>query len=111
MLSPLIALLFMTGALVMFIFFRFPPELARKSQVSVFNWMIIGVCTMLCMVWSLSVRQQLIGTSEQDWIRQWASLGVLAIINVFFSVGFVLRNFWIFKGPKTNWKQGGGLFD
>ena len=110
MLSPLIALLFMSGALVIFVYFRFQPEMARKSQVSVFNWMIIGVCAMLCVVWTLSIRAQLLGTNEQDWTKQWTVLGVLAIMNVFFGIGFILRNFWIFKGPKTNWKQG-GIFD
>lgn len=107
--GPLIALLLVSGLLVVWVFFRFQPELARKEQVSVFNWMIIGVCFMLCAVWAIGVRAQLMGSVDEHWIKSLVPAGALAIINFFFGVGFVLRNFWIFKQKKGPWQS--GLFD
>lgn len=107
--GPLIFLLFLTGGCCLWLFFSFPPQFARKSQVKVFNWMIIGVCFMVCAAWSLNVRSQLIGTVDAEYIRPFAAAGSLGFINGFFGIGFLLRNFWIFKPKKGPWKT--GMFD
>lgn len=107
--APLIALLMLTAGMSVFVFFRFSPENAKKEQVSVFNWMIIGVALMLCVVFILYVRTQLLGTVDDRWVKPVSGAGSLTIITLFFGIGFILRNFWIFKPPKDPWKT--GFFD
>jgi hypothetical protein len=110
-LAPLIALLIVSGFMVVFVFFRFQPEVttAGKSSLSIFNWTVTGVCAMLCAAWALGVRAQLLYTVDEHWIPQVQAAGALAIINFFYFMGFVLRNFWIFRPPKGPWRN--GIFD
>lgn len=108
-LAPLIALLLLSGFMLVFVFFRFQPETLNKGSLSIFNWTITGVCAMVCAAWALGVRAQLAGSIDEHWIPQVQAAGALAIVNVFYFLGFVLRNFWIFKPPKGPWRS--GIFD
>lgn len=95
--ASFVALLFVVGLAVLFLFFRFQPTYADKKQLAVYNWMVLGVCAFLCLVWVLNVRSSLIGTEDEHWIGPFSMAGSFAIISVFMAICFLLRNFWIFR--------------
>lgn len=104
--ASLVALLFVVGAVVLALYFRFPPQHTNKKQIAVFNWMVLGVCAFLCAMWALNVRTSLIDTEDEHWIGPFSMAGALGIEIVFLTISFVLRNFWIFRVRRPN----GGYF-
>lgn len=99
MLGPLIAFLALIGLTVLWCFFNFPPKYANEKQLSAFNWMVIGVCAMICLAWVAQVGAILQGSVDEEWIKPLAIAGALGIEVVFLGIALLVRNFWIFKPP------------
>lgn len=106
--GAVVALLAILGLIVGWAFFAFQPQYANKQQLSVFNWTVIGACTMLCLAWLFNVGQALDTEVYDKYRAVFAIGGALGIEIVFLTACFLMRNFWIFKPPR---RPGSGFFD
>lgn len=107
MIGPLVALLAIFGVAVLWIFFNFQPQYANKRQLSVFNWTVVAMCVMFCIGFVLYLYSGLGERNRESFFLPFSIGGALAIEICFLTVGFLLRNFWIFKPPS---RPRGGLF-
>lgn len=97
--ESLVAFLFILGIMVLWIYFNFPPKNAEKNSLFVFNLMVVFICLLLCVAWVWNVVSSLSGTVDDKHVKPIAVAGALGIEVIFLGIGFILRNFWIFKRP------------
>ncbi len=98
--EPIIAVLAIFAALVLYAFFNFQPSYGDRKAVGVFNKTVLAVCAMLCLAWFFGVRLEWKDTPEDEWWLSIAIAGALAIEIVLLGLCLVLRNFWIFRLPR-----------
>jgi Kef-type K+ transport system membrane component KefB len=107
MIGAFIFLLAIIGLGVFWAFFSFVPEYVNKKQLKAFNWTVVGMCAMFCTGLSLYIWSGLSPEGRDDFFWSLAIGASLAAEIVFFTLGLLLRNFWIFAPPR----RGRSIFD
>lgn len=106
--GPLVALLGIIGLCVLVVYLQFQPRYyPEKDKISVFNWMVLAVCALVCLTWIFMVKSNLEGGPSDKYWKPFAIGGALSFEIVFLGLCFVLRNFYVFKPPS---RPGSGLF-
>ncbi|MGM0423198.1 MAG: hypothetical protein ACQEQL_08910 [Pseudomonadota bacterium] len=85
------------AAVMVWAFFTFSPEYHDKKALKVFNWSILGVIGMICLAFSLKSYALLSGSSREEFLPILLFLLNMMIIAVGLMIGFLLRNFFIFR--------------
>lgn len=105
------AIIFMLGILalaVWWIFFSFQPKFVNEKQLKAFNWTIVAIWLMFSVAMVIYIYTDLSPMSREKYFWGIAIGGTLAAQIVFFTIGLLLRNFWIFQPPR---RPGRGIFD
>ena len=102
MVGALIFLLGMLGAFVMWAFFSFQPRYVNENQLKVFNWTIVGMCGMVCLGAAIYIFTDISPEGRAKYFLPLTLGACLGIEIVFFTVGLLLRNFWIFGSKRPN---------
>lgn len=102
MVGALIFLLGILGVFVLWAFFTFQPKFVNERQLSVFNWTVVGMCVMFCIGLTAYIYSDLSPAGRAEFFVPLAVSACLGIEVVFFTVGLVLRNFWIFSARRPN---------
>jgi hypothetical protein len=106
--GPLVALLAIIGACVLFAYLSFQPQYyPEKGKISIFNWMVLAVCALVCLTWVLMVKSYLAGGPSDKYWKPFAIGGALGFEIIFLGACFILRNFYVFKPPR---RPGSGFF-
>ncbi len=92
-----LALLMLLGALVLWLFFMFPPAYANKKQVSAFNWSCVAFCVIVCGAYAMNMEMVFSAPGIEKYKTFVMLGGALGIETAFLFIMFLLRNFWIFK--------------
>lgn len=96
--GSLIALLAMMSFLGTWLFLRFPPATTNVRALRIVNQMVLGLAAVLAFGWILRTYTTYDTTgSESILVAQWAAFGALGLVALVISVGFLVRNFLIFK--------------
>ena len=99
--GALIGLLAMIGAVVLWCFFAFVPKWVNERALMVFNWSVVGTCVMICASWVMYMSVLLDQETLEKFRWPLAVCGALLIEIGFLGLMLLLRNFWIFKPPRT----------
>lgn len=102
MVGALIFLLGMLGAFVLWAFFSFQPRYVNERQLKVFNWTIVGMCCMVCVGAAIYIFTEVSPQGRAEYFFPLVLAASLGIEIVFFTVGLLLRNFWIFSSKRPN---------
>lgn len=108
MLGTLIFLLFIIGVGVLWAFFSFQPKYVNQQQLKAFNWTVVGMCAMFCVGVVAYIYSDLSPDGRTNFFLPLALCAAIATEIVFFTLGLILRNFWIFTPPR---RRGHSLFD
>lgn len=98
--GAVILLLLIIGGAVLFAYLKFPPPYANKKLVGTFDLMVLGVCAVLCLACFFSIREHMMGTTDDSLWQSFAVAGMLLIESVFLGLCFLLRNFFVFRPPR-----------
>jgi uncharacterized membrane protein YdcZ (DUF606 family) len=102
MVGALIFLLGMLGLFVLWAFFSFQPKFVNERQLSVFNWTVVGMCGMFCVGVSVYIFSDLSPEGRAEFFIPFTLAACLCVEIVFFTLGLLLRNFWIFSSRRPN---------
>lgn len=108
MVGAFVFLLGILGFLALWAFFSFQPKFVNERQLKVFNWTVVAMCAMFCLGLTAFIYVELSPETRGDFFVPIAVAACLAAEIVFFTIGLLLRNFWIFSAPR---RPGRGLFD
>lgn len=108
MIGTFIFLLGIVGLAVLWCFFSFQPRYVNERLLKAFNWTVVGMCVMFCLGLCAYIYSDMSPESRGEYFFLFALGGCLGVEIVFFSVGLLLRNFWIFAPPR---RRGHSLFD
>jgi len=108
MIGTFIFLLGILGAFALWAFFSFQPRYVNERLLKAFNWTIVGMCAMFCVGLCAYIYSDLSPQGRQEYFFVFALGACLAVEIVFFTIGLLLRNFWIFAPPS---RRGRGIFD
>lgn len=96
--GSLVALLGMMCFLALWLFLRFKPATTNARALRVVNQLVLGLAGVLAVSWILRVYATY-DSSGTDGIQvaQFAAFGSLGLSTLVVSIGFLVRNFLIFK--------------
>lgn len=94
------------GFLVLFAYIKLPPSYADQRLVTIYNRMVLTVCSVLCLIFFLSIRAEWMGSINDKWWKPVAIIGTISFEIVFLGICFILRNFWVFKPPRRPGRDG-----
>lgn len=98
--GPLLALLLMLCIAVLWLFFKFPPETPLAHVLKLVNRLFLGLAFVLAVVAMGRVFSVYANPFGDPMVIQLASvLGLMAVV-VVLGLGFILRNFVIFRTPR-----------
>ena len=84
--------------IVLWVFYNFKPEYGSKRAIGAFNACILFVASLLVGAWSFKIYAILHASPKHEALWPYiASGGSLIIWVSTFTIGFCLRNFWIFR--------------
>ncbi len=75
----------------------FKPDYAEKRALRVYNMCIIFIGVFLCAIWSWKAYAIMAPTDYAEYLALAIGAGVFMIYIGVLLVGFVARNFWIFR--------------
>ena len=78
-------------------FFLFKPDFAEEKALRAYNWAIMGVAAMICGVLSIKGTVLLKGTQMENFLGFYLLMANLLAIAVVLLIGFLVRNYFIFK--------------
>lgn len=99
-LGPMTLLMAFIAAVVVYIFFAFPPAFVNKKTLNVFNSMVMAVAALFCIVYIANIAVFFDTTALAQYKTLLMIVGVCGILTVYLTVFFVLRNFWMFKSRR-----------
>jgi|TARA_B100001971_G_C18215398_1_gene553466 uncharacterized protein (DUF983 family) len=92
----LVAMLGFT-ALMVWAFFTFSPDYSEKKAVTGFNYAVMGVVGLICVALSFKSFVYLNDTKYEEFLPIFLAMVNLMVIAVGLMVGFLIRNFFIFR--------------
>lgn len=104
------SLLAVTSAAI-FVIFQPRAMGPQRRALSAYNWCVFGVTLLLCLTFTFLMHANYAIPEDQFFISRpeqrklWMVLaggGSAAIATLFFFVGWLLRNFWIFRPPRIS---------
>ena len=98
----IIAMLLLAGVMV-WAFFTFNPEYVDEKSVTAYNWSVVAIIAFFCLAFSFKAFAYLSDSRYEDFLPVLLLLSNLMVIAVGLVVGFLVRNYFIFK-------SGRGLF-
>ncbi|MDP2205085.1 MAG: hypothetical protein Q8K65_02140 [Alphaproteobacteria bacterium] len=107
MIGAFIFLLAIIGLGVLWAFFSFQPQYVNQQQLKAFNWTIVSMCAIFCIGLVGYIWSDLSPEGRRDFFWPVALGGCIAAEIAFFTIGLLLRNFWIFAPPR----RGRSIFD
>lgn len=97
--GPLIVLLFLVMLAVLWMFFRFPPQTTQTKALRVVNNSIFGLGALVAALWALRVYTTYTSPDDAPWVAPVALAGALFAFAAVTFLGFLARNFLIFRPP------------
>jgi hypothetical protein len=97
--GPVVAFFGIIGISIFVMFLAFQPRWVDKGKLAAYNWSVLFMVAMICTAWALNAEQIFTGALEK-YLMLFKWVGIFSIESVFLGVFLLLRNFWVFKGPK-----------
>ena len=82
-------------------FIKLSPEGVEKRKVRFYNSVVLLVGVLLCGLLTLNVYENMAGGSDRAWWPVLSVLGSLVVFPVCLMVGGIIRNYLVFRTPKT----------
>ncbi len=82
-------------------FIKFSPEGVEKKKLLFCNSVVIIIGVILCGLLTLNVYVNMAGGSDRAWWPILSVLGSLVVFPVCLTVGGIIRNYLVFRSPKT----------
>lgn len=96
--GSLVGLFGMMCFLAIWLFVRFKPATSNERALKTVNTMILGLAAVLAVLWVLRAFATYDTTgTEIIQVAQFAAFGALGLATLVVSIGFLVRNFLIFK--------------
>ncbi len=95
----MIAMLVLAGVMV-WAFFTFNPEYVDKKTVNAYNYSVIFIIFLFCTGFSFKSYAYLEGSKYVDFLPVLLFLSNMMIVAVGLMVGFLVRNFFIFRSGR-----------
>ncbi len=108
MIGTFIFLLGIIALGVLWAFFSFQPRYVNERLLKAFNWTVVGMFAMFCVGLCAYIYSDMSPENRREYFLLFALGGCLGAEIIFFSIGLLLRNFWIFAPPS---RRGRGFFD
>ncbi len=95
----MLSMIFLVPVLLIttWLFFRFSPKRSDPRPVYRFNIGVLVIGLLVCAVWSVWIRVQLVQGPDQAWWPVLAVLGSLAVFPLILLAGALVRNFLVFR--------------
>lgn len=98
----MVAMLILAGVMI-WAFFTFNPEYVDKKTVNAYNYSVVFIILLFCLGFSFKSYAYLANSKYIEFLPILLFLSNMMIIAVGLMIGFVVRNFFIFR-------SGRGLF-
>ncbi len=98
--GPLVALMLMLSLAVLWAFFRFQPDTQKLKALRVTNITFVSLAIVLACLWAIRVVVTYRDPADAVLVPQVALSGALGLVAVVLGVGFILRNFVVFRAPR-----------
>lgn len=95
--GPLVALLLMLCIAVLWLYFKFPPETHLPHVLKLVNRLFLGLAGILAVVGAGRVFSDYANPFTDPLVLQLASVIALGAITTVLGIGFIIRNFVIFR--------------
>lgn len=98
--GALVALLFMLSLAVLWLFFKFQPQTPMVSVLKTTNRLFVGLAVVLAVLAIARVYTTYTDPADKDLVPQLALVWGFGLLFVVISLGFLIRNFVIFRAPR-----------
>ena len=92
----LVAMLAFT-ALMVWAFFTFGPDRGEKKHIKTYNFSVMGGVMVMCIALSFKSFAYLSDTKYEEFLPIFLAMVNLMVVAVGLMIGFLVRNFFIFK--------------
>tara|TARA_B100000686_G_scaffold141803_1_gene149241 strand:+ start:2277 stop:2597 length:321 start_codon:yes stop_codon:yes gene_type:complete len=92
--------MFVLAAIMVWAFFTFTPEYVDEKSVSAYNWSVIAILGLICAAFSFKAFAYLSAPRYSDFLPILLFLANMMILAVGLVVGFLVRNYFIFKSSR-----------
>lgn len=98
--GALVALLLMLSLAMLWLFFKFQPETPLTKVLTLVNRLFIGLAVVLAVLGVARVYSTYTDPSDKDLVLQLALVWGFGLLFLVVGIGFLLRNFLIFRAPR-----------
>lgn len=98
--GPLVALLFMLSAFTLWMFFKFQPVTPLAKVLKTVNRLFVGLAVTLAVLAVVRVYTTYTDPGDKDLVPQLALVWGFGLLFVVMMLGFLIRNFVIFRTPR-----------
>ena len=92
--------MFVLAGVMVWAFFTFNPEYVDDKSVSAYNWSVIGILILICVAFSFKAITYLSAPRYEDFLPILLFLANMMILSVGLVLGFLIRNYFIFKSSR-----------
>jgi len=95
-----IVIVFFIGVFATWLFLMAKPEMGEPKAVKAFNWCVITVAILLCAALNFKIYSIFSMSDSMSYFPFASTAGTFMLFLLILVVGFLLRNFWIFRTPR-----------